>query len=146
MVASGICYSSPIEPQVGLSFRHRYTIKSNPPTTVVPDRAMRSLLLCRRAHPAASRLLSTLAGGSNGSSAPRAGVVYGFGDNSHGAVGQPAPAAASYVPTPVPSLPPSVSSVAGGHYHSLAVSAAGEVWAWGRNDEGQLGRGFHSPR
>ncbi|KAK3152414.1 hypothetical protein QOZ80_2BG0158560 [Eleusine coracana subsp. coracana] len=106
---------------------------------------MRSHLF-RRAHSAASRFLSTLAGGSNGTAAPRAGVVYGFGDNSHGAVGQPAPAAASYVPTPVPSLPPSVSGVAGGHYHSLAVSADGEVWAWGRNDEGQLGRGLQSPR
>ncbi|KAK3156278.1 hypothetical protein QOZ80_2AG0105090 [Eleusine coracana subsp. coracana] len=106
---------------------------------------MRSHLF-RRAYPAASRFLSTLAGGSNGTAAPRAGVVYAFGDNSHGAVGQPAPAAASYVPTPVPSLPPSVSGVAGGHYHSLAVSADGEVWAWGRNDEGQLGRGLQSPR
>ncbi|XP_062223798.1 ultraviolet-B receptor UVR8 [Phragmites australis] len=106
---------------------------------------MRSLL-CRRARPFASRrLLSALASGG-GVGAPSAGVVYGFGDNSHGAVGQPAPAAAAYVPTPVPSLPPSVSAVAAGHYHSLAVSAAGEVWAWGRNDEGQLGRGLHSPR
>ncbi|TVU32939.1 hypothetical protein EJB05_24704, partial [Eragrostis curvula] len=118
-------------------------LSSTPPTPT--SRAMRSLLR-RRAHPAASRLLSTLAGGSNGGGTPRAGVVYGFGDNSHGAVGQPAPAAASYVPTPVPSLPPSVSGVAGGHYHSLAVSAEGEVWAWGRNDEGQLGRGLNSPR
>ena len=90
------------------------------------------------------RFLSALAGGGGG--APRAGSVYGFGDNSHGAVGQAPPAADAYVPTPVPSLPPSVSAVAAGHYHSLAVSAAGEVWAWGRNDEGQLGRGLHSPR
>ncbi|KAL6604495.1 hypothetical protein ACP70R_028746 [Stipagrostis hirtigluma subsp. patula] len=106
---------------------------------------MRSLL-CRSARRSASRLLSSLAAGGGGGGAPRSGAVYGFGDNSHGAVGQPAPSAAAYVPTPVPSLPPSVSAVAAGHYHSLAVAEGGEVWAWGRNDEGQLGRGLHSPR
>ncbi|EAY84877.1 hypothetical protein OsI_06242 [Oryza sativa Indica Group] len=90
------------------------------------------------------RLLSELAG--NGAPLPRVGAVYAFGDNSHGAAGQPAPAADVYVPTPVPSLPTSVAAVAAGHYHSLAVSAEGEVWAWGRNDEGQLGRGHHAPR
>ncbi|XP_066325165.1 ultraviolet-B receptor UVR8 [Miscanthus floridulus] len=105
---------------------------------------MRSLLLARTCAFASRRFLSALAG--SGAGGPCAGVVYGFGDNSHGAVGQPPPAADAYVPTPVPSLPPSVSAVAAGHYHSLAVSAAGEVWAWGRNDEGQLGRGLHSPR
>ncbi|CAN6237455.1 unnamed protein product [Urochloa humidicola] len=107
---------------------------------------MLSLLPRTRAF-ASRRLLSSLAGaGGGGGGASRAGSVYGFGDNSHGAVGQPPPASDAYVPTPVPSLPPSVSAVAAGHYHSLAVSAAGEVWAWGRNDEGQLGRGLHSPR
>ncbi|CAD6251517.1 unnamed protein product [Miscanthus lutarioriparius] len=105
---------------------------------------MRSLLLARTCAFASRRFLSALAG--SGAGAPCAGVVYGFGDNCHGAVGQPPPAADAYVPTPVPSLPPSVSAVAAGHYHSLAVSAAGEVWAWGRNDEGQLGRRLHSPR
>ncbi|PAN04547.1 hypothetical protein PAHAL_1G074200 [Panicum hallii] len=107
---------------------------------------MRSLLLPRTRAFALRRPLSALAGAGRGDGASRAGSVFGFGDNSHGAVGQPPPAADAYVPTPVPSLPPSVSAVAAGHYHSLAVSAAGEVWAWGRNDEGQLGRGLHSPR
>lgn len=105
---------------------------------------MRALLLPRTRAFAQRRLLSALAGG--GAGAPCAGAVYVFGDNSHGAVAQPLPATDAYVPTPVPSLPPSVSAVAAGHYHSLAVSSAGEVWAWGRNDEGQLGRGLHSPR
>ncbi|PUZ74528.1 hypothetical protein GQ55_1G072200 [Panicum hallii var. hallii] len=107
---------------------------------------MRSLLLPRTRALALRRPLSALAGAGRGDGASRAGSVYGFGDNSHGAVGQPPPAANAYVPTPVPSIPPSVSAVAAGHYHSLAVSAAGGVWAWGRNDEGQLGRGLHSPR
>uniref|UniRef100_A0A0E0JWV1 RCC1-like domain-containing protein n=1 Tax=Oryza punctata TaxID=4537 RepID=A0A0E0JWV1_ORYPU len=88
------------------------------------------------------RLLSALAG--NGVPPPCSGVVFAFGDNSHGAAGQPAPASDVYVPTPVPSLPPSVAAITAGHYHSLAVSSEGEVWAWGRNDEGQLGRGHHA--
>ncbi|KAM0854570.1 hypothetical protein ACQ4PT_050350 [Festuca glaucescens] len=103
-------------------------------------RARRPSVSCLR-----RRFFSALAAGGT-PHPPRSGVVFGFGDNSHGAVGQPAPAADVYVPTPVPSLLPSVASVAAGHYHSLAVSAAGEVWAWGRNDEGQLGRGLHAPR
>ncbi|KAF0935358.1 hypothetical protein E2562_032049 [Oryza meyeriana var. granulata] len=100
--------------------------------------ASRFLLLRR------GRLLSTLPG--SGVHLLRFGAVYAFGDNSHGAVGQPAPATDVYVPTPVPSLPQSVAAVAAGHYHSLAVSTEGEVWAWGRNEEGQLGRGHHAPR
>lgn len=31
--------------------------------------------------------------------------------------------------------------IAAGAYHTLAVSAAGEIWAWGVNDRGQLGNG-----
>ncbi|KAM0865423.1 hypothetical protein ACQ4PT_043277 [Festuca glaucescens] len=116
---------------------------------VFSSTAAQMLHLLRARHPSVSclrrRFFSALAAGGT-PHPPRSGVVYGFGDNSHGAVGQPAPAADVYVPTPVPSLPPSVASVAAGHYNSLAVSAAGEVWAWGRNDEGQLGRGLHAPR
>lgn len=47
----------------------------------------------------------------------------------------------AYEPSRVDSLPESVVAVAAGHYHSLAVTAEGEIWAWGRNEEGQLGRG-----
>jgi alpha-tubulin suppressor-like RCC1 family protein len=32
-----------------------------------------------------------------------------------------------------------VVALAGGHDHSLALKADGTVWAWGRNDRGQLG-------
>lgn len=36
-------------------------------------------------------------------------------------------------------LPRDVVRVGAGHYHSLAVTAGGEVWTWGRNADGQLG-------
>ncbi|KAL0320502.1 UNVERIFIED_CONTAM: Ultraviolet-B receptor UVR8 [Sesamum radiatum] len=42
--------------------------------------------------------------------------------------------------------PPDVCSLTAGHYHSLAVTSQGQVWAWGRNSESQLGRGQLSPR
>ncbi|CAK9151815.1 unnamed protein product [Ilex paraguariensis] len=76
--------------------------------------------------------------------------VMSFGDGSHGALGLPPSligmGSHAYEPTPIPGLPPDVSSVAAGHYHSLAVTSQGEVWAWGRNHEAQLGRGPLSPR
>lgn len=31
--------------------------------------------------------------------------------------------------------------IAGGEHHSIAVTAEGKVYCWGRNDEGQCGRG-----
>ncbi|PKA62412.1 Ultraviolet-B receptor UVR8 [Apostasia shenzhenica] len=81
-----------------------------------------------------------------GSSGRRAASVWSFGDNSNGALGITTPLVDAYEPTKVPLLPSTVTSVAAGHYHSLAVTAEGEVWAWGRNVEGQLGRGPDAPR
>lgn len=34
-----------------------------------------------------------------------------------------------------------VISIASGAQHGLAVTASGHVWAWGKNDSGQLGVG-----
>ncbi|MQM02462.1 hypothetical protein Taro_035225, partial [Colocasia esculenta] len=82
----------------------------------------------------------------DGAGTPRASAVLSFGDNSMAALGLPFPLREAYEPTRVPSLPCHISSIAAGHYHSLAVTSSGEVWAWGRNDEGQLGRGFSTPR
>ncbi|KAL6227151.1 hypothetical protein ACLB2K_001110 [Fragaria x ananassa] len=52
----------------------------------------------------------------------------------------------AYEPTPVPSLPSDITAVTAGHYHSLAVTSQGQLWAWGRDLEAQLGRGAPSPR
>lgn len=66
-----------------------------------------------------------------------------FGDGAHGALGLPTSLIGfggdAYEPTSVPGLPDDVISVSAGHYHSLAVTSAGNLWAWGRNDEAQLG-------
>lgn len=76
--------------------------------------------------------------------------VLSFGDGSNGALGLPTAVSVmgsdSYEPTPVPGLPSDISAVAAGHYHSLAVTSQAQLWAWGRNNEAQLGRGVNSPR
>lgn len=65
-----------------------------------------------------------------------------FGDGSQGAVGSPVGVGLdAYEPTPVTALPSDIVSVHAGHYHSLALTSHGHLWAWGRNNEAQLGRG-----
>ncbi|KAJ0052952.1 hypothetical protein Pint_03167 [Pistacia integerrima] len=77
-------------------------------------------------------------------------TVMSFGDGSHGALGLPTSLTGiggdAYEPTVVPGLPSDISTVSAGHYHSLAVTSSGALWAWGRNNEAQLGRGLLAPR
>ncbi|KAI3439085.1 hypothetical protein D9Q98_001495 [Chlorella vulgaris] len=40
----------------------------------------------------------------------------------------------------IPDLPSNIVSVGAGHYSSFAVTAEGQLYSWGRNREGQLGR------
>ncbi|XP_015964162.1 ultraviolet-B receptor UVR8 isoform X1 [Arachis duranensis] len=75
-------------------------------------------------------------------------TVMSFGDASQGALGLPSAQLGvgqhAYEPTPVRSLPGDVVRVGAGHYHSLAITSLGHLWAWGRNNEAQLGRGSSS--
>ncbi|KAK9278808.1 hypothetical protein L1049_028387 [Liquidambar formosana] len=77
-------------------------------------------------------------------------AVMSFGDGSQGALGLSSSLMGiggdAYEPMRVPGLPSHVSAVCAGHYHSLALTSFGELWAWGRNDEAQLGRGLLAPR
>ncbi|CAJ1930175.1 unnamed protein product [Sphenostylis stenocarpa] len=69
-------------------------------------------------------------------------TVMCLGDGSQGAVGSPVGVGLhAYEPTPVSTLPSDIVSVHAGHYHSLALTSHGHLWAWGRNNEAQLGRG-----
>ena len=67
-----------------------------------------------------------------------AGVVYAFGDNSHGQAGQPAEMARVAAPSLVPGLS-EITAVAAGAEHSLALDSHGRVWAFGGNGSKQLG-------
>ncbi|RKG69114.1 hypothetical protein D7V80_09945 [Corallococcus sp. CA054B] len=67
------------------------------------------------------------------------GVVWSWGQNTDGQLGQ-GTASASPQPTPLPiTLPRRMTAVAAGSGHSLALDETGHVWAWGRNDKGQAG-------
>ena len=70
-----------------------------------------------------------------------AGQVLAWGNNDFGQLGNGTTTDSS-VPVSV-SLPPgsTVTSVAGGADHSLAVTTAGQVLAWGNNGSGRLGNG-----
>jgi alpha-tubulin suppressor-like RCC1 family protein len=72
--------------------------------------------------------------------APVPGLVKAWGDNTSGQVGDGTILFARL--TPVTSLNlGDVVAVAAGNTHSLAVTAGGTVWAFGANENGQLGDG-----
>ena len=75
------------------------------------------------------------------------GNAYAWGYNQHGQLGQGSPSSTPQkTPVKVP-LPDGVASgftytqVAAGGFHVLAVGSDGIVYAWGANDQGQLGNG-----
>lgn len=74
-----------------------------------------------------------------------AGSVLCWGDNQYGRVGQ-SDTRQTYFPMTVPGLGSGMKDVATGKNHSCAVSDAGAVTCWGRNDKGQLGDGGTTDR
>nr|WP_281287616.1 Ig-like domain repeat protein [Amycolatopsis rhizosphaerae] len=65
-----------------------------------------------------------------------------WGYNHSGQLGNGSSGGNSAVPVNV-SMPPGVrfTALAAGYSHSLALDSAGHVWAWGSNEDGQLGIG-----
>jgi regulator of chromosome condensation len=69
--------------------------------------------------------------------------VYAWGLNNHGQLGVghkeniAMPALVSEISGP----DNQIMMIAGGEHHSIAVTREGKVYCWGRNDEGQCGRG-----
>ena len=68
------------------------------------------------------------------------GTITAWGLNDHGALGDGTTTDRS-TPVQVKGLTGVVTQVAVGEEFSLALRSNGTVWAWGRNDRGQLGRG-----
>jgi alpha-tubulin suppressor-like RCC1 family protein/uncharacterized protein YecT (DUF1311 family) len=81
------------------------------------------------------------AGGAHSLAVTASGQLYAFGQNAFGELGS----SANDVPNPMPaavSLPGEigpVTQVAAGAGHSLAVTASGQLYAFGINEYGQLG-------
>jgi alpha-tubulin suppressor-like RCC1 family protein len=74
------------------------------------------------------------------------GIVRSWGDNAFGqlGLGDGSPATAT-LPEAVPGIMDAVSIVAAAD-HTLAITPWGVVWAWGKNDSGQLGDGTRTNR
>jgi alpha-tubulin suppressor-like RCC1 family protein len=75
------------------------------------------------------------------------GTVWAWGYNNFGQLGN-GTNTSSNIPVQVslPSLPSgaTITNIAGGAYHSLALASNGTVWAWGDNDFGELGNGTNT--
>ncbi len=78
------------------------------------------------------------------------GQLYSFGENKWGQLGTPANAGHP-LPNPTPTvvtLPGAtgpVTQIAAGSSHSLAVTASGQLYAFGDNEKGQLGNATNMP-
>ncbi|WP_018802121.1 Ig-like domain repeat protein [Salinispora arenicola] len=91
--------------------------------------------------PPGTTVTAIAGGGSNSFALTSAGTVLAWGLNSSGQLGDGTTTDRS---TPVDvNLPPgtTVTAIAGGDRHSLALTSAGTVLAWGLNSSGQLGDG-----
>ena len=85
--------------------------------------------------------VTAIAVGGNQDLALRAdGSVWAWGGNSRGQLGD-GTGANSDTPVAVAGLSAGVVAIAAGDQNSLALKSDGSVWAWGRNDRGQLGDG-----
>ena len=83
------------------------------------------------------------AGGAHTALVGTDGSVYTCGLNDFGQLGVSSEISHLCVPTIVEGLPEHdpVVAVAAGHFHTLCLTKNGEVWSFGRNDEGQCGVG-----
>jgi alpha-tubulin suppressor-like RCC1 family protein len=75
------------------------------------------------------------------------GTGYSWGYNVLGQLGGPSPQSRPHSPTPVQilHLPAKIIDLVAGSFHSLALLENGDVYGWGHNGYGQLGRAVESP-
>ena len=68
------------------------------------------------------------------------GEVWTWGRNNDGQLGL-GDQTTRWAPFRIPSLPNTISGISAGSSFSMALDQNGQVWTWGRNDQGQLGLG-----
>ena len=68
------------------------------------------------------------------------GSLWSWGSNSNGQLGSGSKVAKSVTPVQVSGLT-TITAIASGGFHNLALRRDGTVWAWGSNCDGQLGNG-----
>lgn len=92
-------------------------------------------------------IITAIAAGSEHSLAAAAdGAVYAWGRNAFGQLGDGTLSDRVH-PVAVSGFPEGavITAVSAGMDHSLALDSNGRVYAWGGNDEGQLGNGTNAP-
>ncbi len=91
--------------------------------------------------PSGTTVTAIAGGGSHSLALTSSGQVLAWGDNAQGELGNGTTTNSS-IPVAV-SLPSgtTVTAIAGGSYHSLALTSSGQVLAWGNNAQGELGNG-----
>lgn len=95
-----------------------------------------------------SPIVAISGGGSNDETADlslaldQSGQVFAWGGNALGGLSQPLTTTISLIPVRVNGLP-RIKAIAAGHGFGLALAddGSGNVWAWGRGSNGQLGNG-----
>jgi hypothetical protein len=86
--------------------------------------------------------VTEVAAGANDSLAiTSTGAVYGWGSNRNGILGQDPNAGAVPFPALIASAPPDAVSIAAGSSSSFILTASGQVYGLGFNEEGSLGVG-----
>jgi len=89
--------------------------------------------------------VTAIAAGSAHSLAIVNNAVYAWGHNDSGQVGDGSHTANFTSPVELPTLTSNVTSIAAGYSHSLAIMN-GALYAWGYNDDGELGDSTNSAR
>jgi len=71
------------------------------------------------------------------------GNLYAWGSSAFGQVGQSLPVGRSISwPVRVQPAPAGITRIVGGEYHALLLTNSGNVYAWGDDEQGQLGDGW----
>ncbi|OYU46463.1 MAG: hypothetical protein CFE44_01995 [Burkholderiales bacterium PBB4] len=92
-----------------------------------------------------SNVVAIAAGCSHSVALKADGTVWAWGFNFEGQLGAATSAILQRTPVKVGGLS-GISAIASGNDHTLALGSDGRVWAWGKNDKGQLGDGSTSNR
>ncbi|CAM2927583.1 Ig-like domain repeat protein [Saccharomonospora xinjiangensis] len=94
--------------------------------------------------PAGVTITAIAAGNYHSLALDSTGAVWAWGYNSYGQLGD---GTTVWRNTPVATQIPggvTITGIAGGYLHSLALDSTGGAWAWGANWAGQLGNGTNS--
>ncbi|MBL7893443.1 MAG: T9SS type A sorting domain-containing protein [Bacteroidia bacterium] len=89
-------------------------------------------------------IIAIAAGDAHSLALNNIGTVWTWGINANGQLGDGSNVFDSNVPVQVSSLT-GVIAIRGGGFHSLALKKDSTVWAWGENNNGQLGDGTNTP-